>query len=139
MVKKDGKTISFLANERLLVYDCTKRILFYINEYKTCPFRTVIPTPKNEVSMPLDTCTYSNPENTSEMHVRKTDKNEKGELVTIDWIFTFDTKVLVPKWMAMLKEEKNKLVEEKAGVKAGGFIHDTLLDVVKVRHEERMN
>jgi len=30
--------MSFLSNERLLVYDATPKILFYINDFKNTPF-----------------------------------------------------------------------------------------------------
>jgi hypothetical protein len=38
LVKKDGQNISFFSNERLLVYDTTPKILFYINDFKNTPF-----------------------------------------------------------------------------------------------------
>jgi hypothetical protein len=53
LAKKDAQTLSFLANERLLIYDNVRRILFYINDFKNTPFRTVPPNPKNNASMPL--------------------------------------------------------------------------------------
>ena len=31
IAKKDGKTLSFFSNDRLLIYDDTRRIIFYVN------------------------------------------------------------------------------------------------------------
>lgn len=31
LVKKESKTLTFLTNDRLLIYDDKRRILFYIN------------------------------------------------------------------------------------------------------------
>lgn len=78
LAKKESKTLSFLSNDRLLVYDDKRRILFYINEFKNTPFRTAVPNPKNEVCMPINICSFSNPASTNKLMVRYTGKNTKG-------------------------------------------------------------
>lgn len=60
--------------------------------------------------MKLDTCSFANPESTTSIQVRNTDKNEKGELETTEWLFTFDNKALLGEWLTMLEKEKNRLV-----------------------------
>ena len=65
MVKKDQVTLSFLTNERLLVYDDNRRWLFYINDFKNTPFRDKIPEPKNSVYTPIKAATFTNPPSTS--------------------------------------------------------------------------
>jgi hypothetical protein len=89
IAKKDGKTLSFLANDRLLIYDDERRILFYINNLKNTPFKDYIPNAKNNEYMRLDTCSFGNPASTNSIQVRNTDRNSKGELETLEWMFTF--------------------------------------------------
>lgn len=38
--------------------------------------------------------------------------------------------------MELLEEEKNKIIEKKTGQKNAGFIHDTLLQAIKVNKPE---
>ena len=135
LVKKDGKTISFITNERLLLYDDARKILYYINDFKNTPFKSYIPDPKNQMSMPLGTCNFSNPQSTNSLQVRVTGPNSKGQLETVEWIFTFETKKLLYAWMDLLTFEKNRMMEEKIGQKGAGFIHDTLLEAVNNKDE----
>ena len=88
MVKKEGKNLSFISNDRLLIYDDNRKILFYNNDYKNLPYIKSIPEPKNDVSTPLQNATFKIPPNTNEIQVRHTGKNSKGELETIEWNFT---------------------------------------------------
>lgn len=78
LVKKDSKTLSFLSNDRLLIYDDKRRILFYINDFKNTPFKSTVPNPKNEVCMPINVCSFYNPASTNNLVVRYTGKNSKG-------------------------------------------------------------
>jgi len=78
IAKKEQKTLSFFSNDRLLIYDDTRRIIFYVNETKNTPFIKEVPSPKNNLSMKLDTCSFANPESTVSIQVRNTDKNDKG-------------------------------------------------------------
>lgn len=47
LVRKEGKTLSFFANDRLLIYDDNRKIIFYNNDYSNTPFKKSIPDPKN--------------------------------------------------------------------------------------------
>ena len=75
LVKKEGKNLTFLSNDRLLIYDSNRRIIFYNNDYSKTPFRTAVPSPKNNVFTPLETSTFSNPNSTNNIAVRCTVKN----------------------------------------------------------------
>lgn len=77
LVKKDAKTLSFLTNDRLLVYDNQRRILFYINDFKNTPFKSALPNPKNE-QMPIAVCNFSNPAFTNNLQIKYTATNDKG-------------------------------------------------------------
>lgn len=71
--------LSFWTHDRLLVYDDKRRILFYINDFENTPFKDKIPQPKNN-AMPINLCNFSNPNTTTNLQVRYTGKNSKGEL-----------------------------------------------------------
>jgi hypothetical protein len=136
LVKKEAKTMSFLSNERLLVYDATRRILFYNNDYKNTPFRTSVPEPKNNVSTPLQSSTFKNPSATNEIQVRHTGKNPKGEIETVEWNFTCDTPELAKEWMKLFDDEKERIVNQITGQKGGAFLHDTLLAAIQPAKQE---
>lgn len=87
--------------------------------------------------MKLDQCIFTNPFDTTSLQVRLTEKNSKGELEVIEWLFNFQSKKLLFQWMYRLEQEKNRLVEEKTGVKDAGHVHDTLLDVVQANQHQK--
>lgn len=130
LVKKEGKNISFLSNDRLLIYDTARRMLYYNNDFKNTPFRTAVPEPKNGQFTPLQHSTFKNPSPGGVLQVRYTGKNAKGEMETIEWNFTCETQQLAKEWMNLIDEEKNRMVSQLTGEKGGGFIHDTLIDVL---------
>lgn len=66
-----------MSNDRLLVYDANRKILFYNNDFKNTPFKSTVPSPKNDVYTPLATCNFKNPNSTNEIQVRYTGKNSK--------------------------------------------------------------
>lgn len=65
LVKKEGKNISFISNDRLLIYDTARRMLYYSNDFKNTPFRTAVPEPKNGQFTPLRHTTFKNPSSSS--------------------------------------------------------------------------
>lgn len=77
-----------MSNDRLMIYDDNRKILFYNNDYKSLPYVKTIPEPKNDVSTPLQSATFKIPPNTNQIQVRSTRKNSKGEIETIEWNFT---------------------------------------------------
>ena len=90
------------SNERLLIYDNTRRILFYNNDFKNLPFAPHLPNPKNDVASPIATCSFKNPNGTHEIQVRHTGKNSKGEMETVEWNFVCETGQLTKEWMGLL-------------------------------------
>lgn len=120
-----------LSNDRLLIYDSLRRILFYNNDYKNLPFAPTLPHPKNDVSTPIAASTFKNPNNTAEIQVRHTGKNAKGEMETVEWNFTCDNQQLAKEWMGLFEQEKNRIIAEATGQKGLGFVHDTLLEAFR--------
>ena len=93
--------------------------------------------------MKLETCVFFSPKDTNSLQVKITEPNAQGEVETIQWLFTFDNKMVLTEWLLMLEQEKHRLVEDKTGEKGAGFIHDTLLDAVQMKppqkEEEKQN
>ena len=102
LVKKEGKTISFLTNDRLLIYDNNRRIIYYNNDFKNAPFVNFVPQPKNDTFTPLQGTVFKNPSSSNNIEVRHTGKNAKGELETIEWNFTCETVQLAKEWMQLI-------------------------------------
>lgn len=90
-----------MSNVRLLIYDNTRKIIFYNNDFQNTPFRTTVPNPKNDTFTPLQSSTFKNPNGTNEVQVRYTGKNTKGELETIEWNFICETEHLAKEWMRL--------------------------------------
>jgi DNA polymerase III gamma/tau subunit len=88
LVKKDAKNISFFTNDRLLIYDTARRMLYYSNDFKNTPFRTAVPEPKNGQFTPLKHSTFKSPNSGTQLQVRYSGKNAKDEMEAIEWNFT---------------------------------------------------
>jgi len=108
IAKKEQKNFSFLTNERLLVLDFEEGKLFYSNEIKNLPFRTVLPQPKNEFAQTESTLVRHLP-NTQEIEFTFQYKKENWV-----WKFTFESKELADEWIKMIDFQKqSRLIKEK--------------------------
>ena len=88
LCKKEGNNLSFLSNLRLLVYDETEGVLFYINDYKAPPFQTIehVPKPKNDFAYIPFSIVKHLPK-TSVLSVQFNKKSDKGLPVGVEWKF----------------------------------------------------